>query len=80
MMAVQRQSYSTAYVKPIAGVAVAVSLAMLAFGSGLAAMDHMTTPSQRGTIVLPGSFDPQAQSDYRSAAPQRFAPQRATTR
>jgi hypothetical protein len=80
MIALQRHSYSTGYVKPVAGLAAAASLAVLLFASGLAAMDHMAGAAQRSTVVLSGSFDPVVQSDYRTAAPQRFAPQRATTR
>ena len=80
MIALQRQSYSAAYVKPAAGLAAAVTLAMLAFGSGLAAMDHMAAAGQRSTIVLSGSFDPAVHGDYHAGPPQRFAPQRATTR
>ncbi len=80
MMAVQRHGYPSAYVKPVAGLVAVLSLAMLAFGSGLAAIDHVTALAQRGTMVVPGSFNPQSHGDYRAAAPQRFAPQRATTR
>ena len=75
-----RVIFASAYVKPLAGLGAAVSLSMLVFASGLAAMDHVTASPRRTSVVLPGSFGPATQSDYRAATAQRFAPQRATTR
>jgi len=78
VITLQRQTHSS--VKPIAGVAAAVSLAVVAFASGLAAMDHMAYAAQRSTANVSGSFRSEIQGDYRSAPIQRIAPQRSTTR
>ena len=80
MIAVQRQPFISGSVKSVAGLAAAVALAMVAFASGVSAMEHVASLSQRATFVLPGSFNAASQGDYRVVAPQRVAPQRATTR
>ena len=79
MTALQRPSYLTTYFLPVVGLVGAVSLTMLGFASGLAAIDHISLASHRTTVVHAGSFGTAAPGDYRLVAPQRVAPQRATT-
>ena len=80
MIAAQRQSSVLDYVKPAAGLAAAVSLVMVVFGSGVAAIEHVTTLAHSGSVVLTGTFEPGSQGDYRAAASSRIAPQRSVTR
>jgi hypothetical protein len=69
---------SAHWMRPLAGLAAAVALAVALFSTGLAAMDHFTSLSV-GPIRT-GSFSAQSQGDYAASAAKRLAPQRATIR